>query len=65
MRRGSSDSAMRGGWPASSTRMAGRTCCCVTGSMYQAEPSASGAAGRVIGRQRGFQLDAHCRCCRN
>ena len=41
MRRGSSDSAARGGWPASSTRVAGRTESLVTGTMYQAEPSAS------------------------
>ena len=41
VRRGSSDSAARGGWPASSTRMAGRTESFVTCTMYQDEPSAS------------------------
>src|SRR5690606_17421442 len=43
--RGKNFSAEEGGWPATSTRIVGRTLSFITGSMYQREPSASGPAG--------------------
>src|SRR3569833_1363171 len=54
MRLGSSDSAVRGGWPASSTRVAGRTESLLTCTMYHCEPSASAPPGARYDDRPGF-----------